>query len=84
MVVGSAVGVELVWPFEMAGVAIGLNRQERGEGNLSAIQELEQTYGIRVLSIIDMGHIIDYLENTGTGPEGALDAMRAYRQRYGV
>ena len=69
---------------ELAGVAIGLNRQERGEGNLSAIQELEQAYGIRVLSIIDMGHIIDYLENTGSGPEGALDAMKAYRQRYGV
>ncbi len=69
---------------ELAGVAIGLNRQERGEGNLSAIQELEQAYDIRVLSIIDMGHIIDYLENTDAGPEGALDAMKTYRLRYGV
>ena len=69
---------------ELAGVAIGLNRQERGAGELSAIQEVEQAYAVPVLSIIDMGHIIDYLEATGGGPPGALAAMREYRARYGV
>mgnify|MGYP001556850672 CR=1 FL=1 len=44
---------------ELAGVAIGLNRQERGAGTLSAIQEIEQQHGIPVLSIVDMSHIID-------------------------
>jgi orotate phosphoribosyltransferase len=68
---------------ELAGVAIGLNRQERGAGTLSAIQEIEQQHGIPVLSIVDMGHIIDYLAAEG-GPEGALDAMREYRGKYGV
>jgi hypothetical protein len=37
-----------------------------------------------VLSIIDMSHIIDYLEATGGGPDGALVGMRGYRERYGV
>ena len=68
---------------ELAGVAIGLNRQERGAGSLSAIQEIEQQHGISVLSIVDMSHIIDYLEAEG-GPEGALAAMREYRGKYGV
>ncbi len=68
---------------ELAGVAIGLNRQERGAGSLSAIQEIEQQHGIPVLSIVDMSHIIDYLEAEG-GPDGALDAMREYRGKYGV
>ena len=68
---------------ELAGVAIGLNRQERGAGSLSAIQEIEQQHGIPVLSIVDMSHIIDYLEAEG-GPEGALAAMREYREKYGV
>jgi len=69
---------------QLAGVAIGLNRQERGEGELSAIQEVERTYGVPVLSIIEMENIIDYLESEDKAPEGALVAMRDYRKRYGV
>ena len=71
---------------ELAGVAIGLNRQERGEGNQSAIQELEQAHGVTVISIVDMGHIIDYLERAGEDgvTREALPAMIAYRERYGV
>ena len=69
---------------QLAGVAIGLNRQERGEGELSAIQEVERTYGVPVLSIIEMDHIIDYLESGDNAPEGALVAMREYRKCYGV
>ncbi|PLW70948.1 orotate phosphoribosyltransferase [Pseudohalioglobus lutimaris] len=68
---------------ELAGVAIGLDRQERGEGERSAIQELEATYAIPVLSIINMGHLIEYLEAAG-GVDSALNAMKDYRSRYGV
>ena len=68
----------------LAGVAIGLNRQERGAGERSAIQEVEQAYAVPVLSIVDMSHIIEYLEASGGGPQGALQGMQAYRQRYGV
>ena len=68
----------------LAGVAIGLDRRERGAGELSAIQEVEQEYGVPVLSIIDMGHLIDYLTSANDAPDGALDAMRNYRSEYGV
>ena len=68
----------------LAGVAVGLNRQERGEGDQSEIQELEREYDIPVLSIIDMGHIISYLEEADAGSGPALAAMKAYRDRYGV
>ncbi len=68
----------------LAGVAIGLNRQERGAGELSAIQEIEAEYGIPVLSIIEMSHIIAYLEAAGDDHADALAAMRSYRERYGV
>ncbi len=69
---------------EPAGVVIGLNRQERGSGDRSAIQELELDHGLRVLSIIDLAHLIDYLEAGGEAGAGVLPAMRAYRDRYGV
>ena len=69
---------------ELAGVAVGLNRKERGVGALSAIQELEQAYGVPVMSIIDMDHIIAYLEASEEGLAPALQAMKDYRIRYGV
>ncbi|GAB3311935.1 orotate phosphoribosyltransferase [Haliea atlantica] len=69
---------------ELAGVAIGLDRQERGSGELSAIQEIEQAYRIPVLSIIDINHIIAWLEGLGSDHASDLAAMRAYRERYGV
>lgn len=69
----------------LAGVIIGLDRQERGSGELSAVQEVERAQGVSVLSIINMGHIIAYLEASDEqDPGGALDAMRDYRERYGV
>jgi orotate phosphoribosyltransferase len=69
---------------QLAGVAIGLNRQERGAGELSAIQEVERAYQVPVLSIIDMTHIIDYLETSDDAPAGAVAAMKQYREHYGV
>lgn len=66
---------------ELAGVVIGLDRQERGTGEMSAVQEVEQSQAVPVLSIINMGHIITYLESTDQGP---LAAMLEYRERYGV
>ncbi|MFT4612873.1 MAG: orotate phosphoribosyltransferase [Bacteroidia bacterium] len=68
----------------LAGVAIGLDRCERGAGELSAIQEVEQKYGVPVLSIINMEHLIDYLQAADDAPVGALEALRAYRAQYGV
>jgi orotate phosphoribosyltransferase len=69
---------------DLAGVVIGLDRQERGAGECSAVQEVEQAYGVPVLSIINMGNIIDYLVAADDAPPGALVAMRHYREHYGV
>jgi orotate phosphoribosyltransferase len=69
---------------DLAGVVIGLDRRERGVGNLSAVQEMEQAHGAPVFSIINMTQIIEYLDATDNAPAGTLDAMRQYRERYGV
>lgn len=71
---------------EPAGVVVGLNRQERGTGQLSAIQEIEQAFSIPVISIAAVDHIIAYLEEEQGLEERADKAaqIRAYRARYGV
>ena len=68
---------------EPAAVLIGLNRQERGQGPLSAIQEVEQNFGIPVVSIINLNHIIDYLE-TQSSQGDMVDQIKHYRATYGV
>ena len=64
-------------------VLIALDRQEKGQGELSAIQEVQRDYGIDVYSIITMTDLIDYLAANGKSSE-QLAAMRAYREQYGV
>lgn len=68
---------------EPAAVIIGLNRQEKGRGELSAIQEVEQDYGIPVVSIVKVDDIISFLEEQG-GKEALVAQIRNYRQSYGV
>ena len=67
----------------LAGVLISLDRQERGRGKDSAIQEVERDYGCKVISIITLEELIAYLEER---PELAdhLAAVRAYRKAYGI
>lgn len=65
-----------------AGVIIALDRMEKGQGELSAIQEVERDYGIPVFSIINMQDIIHYLEKAGDTTY--LEAMKNYRDKYGV
>jgi len=66
-----------------AGVVIALDRQEKGSGDLSAIQEVEQQYGIPVLSIVRLEDLITYLEQQ-PAMQANLIAVRAYRECYGV
>ncbi len=62
-------------------VTIALDRQEKGQGELSAIEELEQQ-GIRVIPIIRLADIISYLEASGDPLQ--LKAIREYRAVYGI
>jgi orotate phosphoribosyltransferase len=67
----------------LAGVLISLDRQEKGRGELSAIQEIERDYGTRVVSIITLSDLISYLKNSSELSEH-LAAVENYRSRYGV
>ncbi|MDH5178218.1 MAG: orotate phosphoribosyltransferase [Gammaproteobacteria bacterium] len=66
-----------------AGVVIALDRQEKGRGELSAIQEVEQNYGIPVFSIIKLADLIEYLKEDERMAQH-LQAVRAYRKEYGI
>jgi orotate phosphoribosyltransferase len=68
---------------EVAGLIISLDRQERGQGSLSAVQELKQSLDIPVLSIIRLNDLIDTLEESGEHEE-YLEPVLAYRKKYGV
>jgi orotate phosphoribosyltransferase len=63
--------------------AISLDRQERGTGRLSAIQEIEQELGLRVISIICLEDLVEYLENDAD-MKAELLRLRAYRETYGA
>jgi len=65
------------------GVAIALNRQERGEGATSAVQEVETSLGLRVISIVALETLLDYLDGKN-GARRYLDAINAYRRTYGT
>jgi orotate phosphoribosyltransferase len=62
---------------------IAINRMERGQGELSAIQEVERDYKMQVVSIIDFDNILQYLDEQG-GHQHHIDAMLEYRKNYGV
>jgi len=66
---------------EACAVTIALDRQEKGLGELSAIQELEQR-GLKVISIIQLDHILEYLETSGDSEQQA--AIESYRALYGI
>lgn len=65
---------------ELAGVVIALDRQERGQGQLSAIQEVAKI--CPVVSIIQLNHLITYLTQHAEQPN-ILQAIQAYRDQYG-
>jgi orotate phosphoribosyltransferase len=66
-----------------SGVIIALDRMERGNGELSAVQEVHLAYGIEVTSIVNLDDITNYLETRGERRHN-LQAVKAYRERYGV
>ncbi|SFC33150.1 orotate phosphoribosyltransferase [Marinospirillum celere] len=68
---------------KISGVVIALDRQERGQGERSAIQEVEQDLGIPVVSIITLDNIIEHL-NTKSDLQSYAPAIENYRQTYGV
>ncbi len=66
-----------------SGVVIALDREERGEGEQSAVQQLEQQLGLPIISIITLSDLMEYLQHT-PGLEPHLEKMFRYRQTYGI
>lgn len=65
------------------GALIAIDRQERGTTELSAIQEIERSYGVCVVSVVKLDDIICYIENqSGLGKE--LKQIKQYRDEFGV
>ena len=66
-----------------AGVVIALDRQERGQTALSAVQEVQAAYGMPVAAIVRLDDLVAFLaDRDGSGDH--LQAIQAYRERYGV
>ncbi|RUT67266.1 orotate phosphoribosyltransferase [Morganella morganii] len=67
----------------LAGVMLSLDRQEKGKGELSAVQEVERDYGCQVFSIITLNDLISYLAEDPQ-MDTHLRAVRDYREQYGI
>ncbi len=68
---------------EFAGVVISLDRQERGQGEQSAIQEVESQYGVEVASIVTLTDLVTYLQDRSDMGE-SLERVQQYRAQYGA
>jgi orotate phosphoribosyltransferase len=66
-----------------AGVVIALDRQERGQGERSAIQEVESDYGMPVSAIVRLEQLIEYLQESDDSQD-SLKRIQSYREQYGV
>lgn len=66
-----------------SGVLIALDRQERGRGELSAIQEIQRDYNIPVVSIVNLGQILDFISDDASLSRFA-GPVASYRDRYGI
>ncbi|HHF2913445.1 orotate phosphoribosyltransferase [Vibrio parahaemolyticus] len=68
---------------DLAGVLVAIDRQEKGKGELSAIQEVERDFGCAIISIVSLIDLVTFLEEKGTDKEH-LEAVKAYRAEYGI
>lgn len=68
---------------DLAGVLVAIDRQEKGKGELSAIQEVERDFGCAVISIVSLDDVVTYLSEQD-GMDAHLAAVKAYRAEYGV
>lgn len=73
---------------EPVAVLLALDRQERGQSERSAVQEVEAEFGLRCISLLTLEDLIDILSRAATGreplPEEHIQALRDYRAQYGI
>jgi orotate phosphoribosyltransferase len=72
---------------ELSGVLIALDRQEKGQGELSAIQEVERDFGTQVIAIVTLADVVTYLEEKISSQPAlakSLESINKYRESYGI
>ncbi len=81
--IGEAVDIIRAQGAEPAGVVICMDRQERGKGALSAVQEVQERYGMAVVAVARLEDLVAHLSDK---PElaQALEGLKAYRAQYGI
>ena len=85
--VRESIGIITAAGADPAGIAIALDRQERGQGELSAAQEVNRDYGIPCTAIAGLEDLIRFLQNSGEisgKAEINLAAIQQYREDYGT
>ncbi|OCH63274.1 orotate phosphoribosyltransferase [Vibrio splendidus] len=68
---------------DLAGVLVAIDRQEKGKGELSAIQEVERDFGCAIISIVSLTDLVTFLEEKGTDA-AHLESVKSYRTQYGI
>ncbi|PTP72356.1 orotate phosphoribosyltransferase [Vibrio splendidus] len=68
---------------DLAGVLVAIDRQEKGKGELSAIQEVERDFGCAIISIVSLTDLVTFLEEKGADA-AHLESVKAYRAQYGI
>ena len=69
---------------EISGILIALDRQEKGVGDSSAVQEVSLELGVPVISIVNLDQILTYLENSPSELESYVSRIEGYREKYGA
>ena len=69
---------------EVMGILISLDRQEKGQGALSAVEEVSQKLNVPVISIVTLNDIIEYILEDGGELSQFIDQIKNYREKYGI
>ena len=69
---------------EISGILIALDRQEKGAGDSSAVQEVSREFGVPVISIINLDQILAYAKNSPSELEAYVNRIENYREKYGA
>ena len=69
---------------EISGIIIAIDRQEKGAGEYSAVQEASSKLGVPVISIVNLNQILAFVKNSSSELEDHVEAIESYRKEYGA
>jgi orotate phosphoribosyltransferase len=69
---------------EISGIIIAIDRQEKGAGEYSAVQEVSSKLGVPVISIVNLDQILAFVKNSSSELEDHVEAIENYRTEYGA